>query len=88
MYALRATASVRDQVDVRQLVIEDGAKPDVLLDRATPTTARDAFSGYDRGRDRIEACGEVSHMPLRRRVAAAVELTRGGGGSRTVENVS
>jgi hypothetical protein len=52
------------------------AKLDIIRDRLTHTkTARDAFSGYDRGAHWIEACGEVSKRRLRRRVATAVELS-------------
>jgi integrase len=76
------------------LVIEDGAKPDVIRDRVTHTkAARDAFSGYDRGPHWIEACGEVSKLQLTRRLATSfatagqlLELSAeksGGGGSRT-----
>ena len=76
------------------LVIEDGAKPDVIRDRVTHTkAARDAFSGYDRGPHWIETCGEVSKLQLTRRLATSfatagqlLELSderSGGGGSRT-----
>jgi len=76
------------------LVIEDGAKPDVIRDRVTHTkAARDAFSGYDRGPHWIEACGEVSKLQLIRRLATSfatagqllelLDEKSGGGGSRT-----
>jgi hypothetical protein len=57
------------------LVIEDGAKPDVIRDRVTHTkAARDAFSGYDRGPHWIEACAEVSKLQLTRRLATSFLL--------------
>jgi hypothetical protein len=78
------------------LVIEDGAKADVIRDRVTHTkAARDAFSGYDRGPHWIEACGEVGKLQLTRRLATSfatagqlLELSEeksGGGGSRRIE---
>ena len=54
------------------LVIEDGAKPDVIRDRVTHTkAARDAFRGCDRGPHWIAACGEVRKLRLTRRLATS-----------------
>lgn len=55
------------------LVIEDGAKFEIIRDRVTHTKAkRSAFDGYDRGPHWIETCGEVAKLRITRRARVTV----------------
>jgi integrase len=52
------------------LVLEDGAKREIIRERVTHVKPRkDAFDGYDRGPHWLETCAEVAKLRLTRKLA-------------------